>query len=104
MPAVEIGIRGDRVANGEGSNAGADLHDLAGDLVTDDAREMNGQPSGLDMLDGQPRAAGQHARNRFARSGNGIGQLGHFEWRVGAPQNQGFHEHVPRRKQFMPQT
>jgi len=82
MAAVEIGVSRDRIADRDAFHAGAGLHDLAGELMTDDARKLHRQAAGLDVLDGQPRAAGENARDRFARSGNGIGYLPHLEGRV----------------------
>ena len=96
MAAVEVGVGGDTVADGKAADAGAQLDDLGRDLVPDDAGELHRQPPGLDMLDGQPGAAGEHARDRFARSGDGIGNLAQLERRVGAAQQQSFHDPCPR--------
>src|SRR5262245_57430946 len=52
MAAVEIEVGGDGVTGFETLDARAGLDDLAGDLVTDDAWELNLPPPGLDVLDG----------------------------------------------------
>ena len=75
-------------------DTGAHLDDFAGDLMTDDARKLNGQPSGLDMLDGQPRTASEDTRDGFTRPRNGIRNLAHLEWRVRPLKNQCFHDVV----------
>ena len=75
MAAVEIEIGGHRVADLEPAHAGAHLDDLAGDLVADDARELDFPPPGLGVLDGQPGAAGDDARHRLAGTGHRIGPL-----------------------------
>ena len=69
MAAVEIEIGGhrDRPAC-SAVHARAGLDDLAGDLVADDARELDLPPPGLGVLDGQARAAGDDARHRLARA------------------------------------
>ena len=63
------------VAGFEPAHARAGLDDLAGDLVADDARELDLPPPGLDVLDGQACAAGDDARHRLARAGHRIGPL-----------------------------
>src|SRR5207249_1228530 len=47
VSAVEIEIGGDAVADGKPRHARADLDDLAGDLMADDARELDAPSSGL---------------------------------------------------------
>jgi len=69
-------------------DAGADLNDLAGDLMTDDAREGEPRTPGLIVLDGKPAAACQHARHRFAGTGDRIRHVNEFEWRIGGSQHQ----------------
>ena len=94
MPAVEVSVGGNTVADGKTGDTGAHLHDFTGDLVTDDARKLDGQTTSLDMLNGQPRAARKHTSDGLARPCNGIGNLAHLEWRVRSPENQCFHDVV----------
>ena len=43
------------VADAKPGDAGPDRHDLAGDFVADDGRELRRNAPGLDVLDGQAR-------------------------------------------------
>ena len=91
MAAVEIEISGDAVAHFEPRHARPDRDDLTGDLVADDARKFDFAAAGLGVLDGEPRAAGDDARHRLARTGRRIGHRHHFERRVRPPQHHRFH-------------
>ena len=69
MAAVEIEIGGHRIADFKSAHARADLDDLAGDLVADDAGELHLPPPGLGVLDGQAGAAGDDTGHRLAGTG-----------------------------------
>ena len=94
MAAIQVGVGGDPVADGKAADADTDLDDFGRDLVPDDAWKLDGHASGLDVLNGQPGPAGEHAGDGFPRTGNGIGNLAHLEWRVRSLQNHCFHDVV----------
>ncbi len=94
MPAIQVRVGRHRIADGKAPDTDADVDDFGRDLMPDDARKLDRQASGLDVLDGQSRAAGKHTRDGFPRPGNGIGHFAHFEWRVWPPENQCFHDVV----------
>jgi hypothetical protein len=91
MPAIQVSIGGNRVADGNVGDAAADLDDLASNFMTDDAGKLDGPPSGFYMLNGQPGAARQDTSDGFAGSGNWIGNLTQLEWRVRPRENKCFH-------------
>ena len=85
MAAVEVIIGGDGVAAFQARDASANGDDLGRYLVANDAREIDFAAAGLSVLDGEPGAAGDDARDRFARTGDGIGHLNQLEGRVRPP-------------------
>jgi hypothetical protein len=91
MAAVQIEISCDGVAGLEATHARTGFDDLAGDLMADDARELDFPAAGFGMLDGQPRPAGDDAGHRLARTGHGIGPLLQFKRQIGAVQNHRLH-------------
>ena len=91
MAAAEIVVRGNRVTYRKAADAFADLDDFSGDLVTDDARELRGDPSRLDMLDRQSGAAGKHPGHGFARARHRVRHVHPLERRVRALQDHRFH-------------
>jgi hypothetical protein len=95
MAAVEIKISGHRVAGLDSLHARAGLDDLAGDFMADDARKLHLPAPSLDVLDGQPGAAGDDACHRLAWTGGRIGPLFQHERRVRFPQHHGFHRYSP---------
>ena len=96
MSAGEIEMRGDPVADGEAVIvAGPDLDDLGGDFMADDQRIVGRHPPRLHVLDGQPRAAGDHPRNRFPRPGHGVRYIPEIKRPVGAFQDQRLHVTPP---------
>src|SRR6516164_1309947 len=94
MFIIKVSIGSNPIPDCEVSYAGANLDDLAGNLMTNYARKLNGQPSCFNMLNGQPRATCEDTRDGFARSGNRIGDLIQLEWRVRPSENQCFHTSV----------
>ena len=95
MAAIEIIVGGHAVADRQTRHAGAHGDDLAGDLMTDDARERRRPASGLDVLDRQAGPAGQHARHGLAGTGDRIGQPHQLERRVRPLEQHGFHRDAP---------
>jgi hypothetical protein len=73
------------------AHAAADLDDLTGDLVADDAGKLHLPPPGLGVLDGQAGAAGDDTGHRFAGTGNRIGTLLQLERQVRARQHHRLH-------------
>ena len=95
MAAVEVIVGGHAVAHCEAGHAAADVDDLARDLVTDYARKLRLPPPGLDVLDGQPRSAGDDAGDGLAGTGNRIRQLDQLERRARRSQQHCFHGVCP---------
>src|SRR6185503_1690747 len=91
MAAVQIEVCRHRIADLEAAHAGARLDDLAGDLVADDAGKLHLPAAGLDVLDGEARAAGDNARHRFAGACDRIGPLLQLERHVRTAQHHRLH-------------
>ena len=95
MAAVEVVIRGHRVADFDASDTGADGDDFAGDLMADDTRKFRRHAPGLDVLNGQARATRQHTGDGFAGAGFRIGKGFQDERRIRRLQHHGFHGRSP---------
>src|SRR4051794_19880832 len=91
MPAVEIVVRGDCVPFFHCGDAGADLHDLRGDLVADDDWKLRFVAACLDVLDREAGAAAQYTGDRFAGPGDGIGNLNELKRSIRRPEDECFH-------------
>ena len=80
--AIQIIVGRYPIARRKAGHAGAQRHNLGGNFMADDARKWHLHTTGFDVLNGEPRTTGQHARYRLAGPRRRIGHIAHFEGRV----------------------
>ncbi len=95
IAAAEIEICGDRITGDDCGNAGGHFDDFAGNFMADNAWELGRRTPGLDVLDGQSRAAGQDAGDGFAGAGFWVWYLLDYNGGFGRLQYHCLHGNPP---------